>query len=160
MLYMIFAQPTSPFLLGGSLLALGGLALRAYAAGYLDKNERLAVDGPYAYSRNPLYLGSFFIGVGIIVAGRTWFLGVVFLIFFVAVYIPVMQREADDLSRRFGDAYRQYAKRVPLLIPAGRQKGTRGAGFRWSRYVENREYEAALGYAGAILFLAIKINLR
>lgn len=159
-LYLVFAQPTLGLLAGGSLIGLAGLGLRAYAAGCLDKNERLAVDGPYAHTRNPLYLGSFLIGVGMIVAGRTWLLGVVFLVFFATVYIPVMQREADDLRRRFGGAYQQYAARVPLLLPAGGQKMQGGERFRWSRYFKNREYEAALGYAGAILFLAIKIKLR
>ncbi len=159
-LYMIFAQPTPGYLAVGAFISLAGLAWRAYASGYLEKNVRLAVAGPYAYCRNPLYLGSFFIGIGMILAGRTWLLGIVFLLFFVGVYVPVMRREAGDLQRRFGSVYQEYAARVPLWLPASRRRQSEAERFRWSRYVKNREYEAALGYLGALLFLAIKMKLR
>ena len=159
-IYMILAQPTRFSLLEGSLIALAGLGIRAYAAGYLDKNKRLATEGPYARTRNPLYLGSFVIGVGLVLAARTWLLGVIFVIFFAVVYVQVMKHEAKDLSGRFGEAYLQYAERVPLLIPAGSKRIRGHERFCWTRYLKNREYEAALGYVGAILFLAIKIKLR
>jgi protein-S-isoprenylcysteine O-methyltransferase Ste14 len=159
-LYLVFAQPSAACLEAGSAIALLGLGLRAVAAGYLEKNERLATEGPYAYTRNPLYLGSLLIGIGVTVAGRTWFLGAVFLLFFIFVYFPVIQREAEELRRRFGRAYEQYAEQVPLFFPTARHKKPAEQRFRWSRYVRNREYEAALGYVAAVLFLAIKIKLR
>ncbi len=158
--FLVFSQPTVTGLVAGGAVALLGLALRAIAAGYLDKNERLAASGPYAYSRNPLYLGSFIMGVGFVLAGGSWALGVAFIIFFPLVYWPVMRREEDSLRRKFGEAYERYAKTVPLFL-IGRQTANPSSGhFRWEKYLKNREYEAAAGYLGGIFFLFLKLELR
>jgi protein-S-isoprenylcysteine O-methyltransferase Ste14 len=158
--YFILAQPSLALLLAGAALALAGLLWRAWSAGYLAKDQRLATGGPYAYTRNPLYLGSAVMGLGGAVAGRSWIMGVAFAVFFVLVYWPVMQREAQFLQREFPKAFEPYAKQVPLFfpkwprIPAGNEK------FQWRLYLKNREYEAAAGYASAMLFLALKMWLR
>ena len=84
--FLILAQPRVAMLLSGGALALAGLLLRAWAAGHLAKNQRLATGGPYSYTRNPLYLGSALMGLGGALAGRSWIMGVAFTAFFVLVY--------------------------------------------------------------------------
>ena len=158
--YLILAQPSLVSLLSGAAIMLAGLLLRAWSAGYLAKNQRLATGGPYSYTRNPLYLGSAVMGLGGAVAGRSWIIGVAFAAFFALVYWPVMKREAQFLRREFPEAFEPYAKQVPLFfpklprIPAGSEK------FQWPLYLKNREYEAATGYVSAMLFLALKMWLR
>jgi len=158
--YLIFAQPTLPLLIAGSIVALIGLGIRAYAAGYLEKDRTLATGGPYAYTRNPLYLGSLFIGIGLVVAGAQWALGLAFVIFFLFVYGPVMRREERNLRQRFGQEYEAYAAQTPLFLPFGRSIKLRNEKFEWKCYRRNREYEAALGYLAGIIFLIMKILLR
>ena len=161
--YVIFAQPTRTLLDAGAAVALLGVVTRGWAAGYLDKDQRLATAGPYAYTRNPLYLGSFLIGSGFALAGRSLILGAAFLGLFLLVYRPVMRREAEHLRRQFGEVYNGYARAVPLLFPGRLRRAPLSRdedGFRWTRYKKNREYEAALGYIAGVVFLALKIALR
>jgi protein-S-isoprenylcysteine O-methyltransferase Ste14 len=158
--YLMVAQPTVQTLIPGVGLALSGLALRAFAAGSLQKDAVLATGGPYRYSRNPLYLGSFLMGLGFAVAGRSWLLGALFLVFFCAVYWPVMRREESFLRSKFGAGYDAYARRVPLFLPWLPQAPQPGEGFRWAQYRANREYEAAIGFLAGLLFLLIKMQLR
>jgi protein-S-isoprenylcysteine O-methyltransferase Ste14 len=158
--YLIFAQPTVRLLVTGAPMALWGLGIRAYAAGYLEKNRSLAMSGPYAYTRNPLYLGSLLIGLGFCIAGGSALLAVIFVCFFVFVYGPVMRREEAGLRDLYGPKYQAYAAKVPLLFPYRKSGEGSGERFQWQRYRRNREYEAALGYLAGILFLALKIFLR
>ena len=159
--YLILSQPTPRLLLAGGVVALVGLLLRAYSAGYLAKNQRLATNGPYAHTRNPLYLGSSLMGLGFALAGGSWSLGAAALLFFLGVYWPVMRREEEFLRREFGETYDRYAPTVPLFFPKLRAVSTAGGEkFRWQLYRQNREYEAALGYAAGMVFLALKIWLR
>ena len=159
-LYLILAQPSPALLLAGASLALVGLLLRAWSAGYLAKNQRLVTSGPYAYTRNPLYLGSAVMGLGAALAGRSWVMGVAFAAFFSLVYWPVMQREAEFLRRQFSEAFEPYASQVPLFFPKWPRHPTPPAKFQWKLYLKNREYEAAAGYAAAMVFLALKMLLR
>lgn len=158
--YLIFAQPTPSLLAAGALIALVGLGVRAYAAGYLDKMQSLTTHGPYAYTRNPLYLGSLLIGLGLVIAGGRWSLGVAFVVFFVFVYGPVMRREEAGLREQYGQKYEAYAAAVPLFFPRGRSVEAHDEKFQWRRYHRNREYEAAIGYIAGILFLTLRILLR
>ncbi len=158
--YMVFAKPTVPLLIAGSLVALAGLGLRAYAAGHLDKDQRLATGGPYAYTRNPLYLGSLLIGFGLVLAGAQWVLGAAFAFFFLIVYLPVMRREERNLRRRFGREYEEYAAAVPLFFPSRMPYRRSQNEFEWKRYCRNHEYEAALGYLAGVVFLIAKFLLR
>ncbi|MCL5670116.1 MAG: isoprenylcysteine carboxylmethyltransferase family protein [Acidobacteria bacterium] len=158
--YLVFAQPTVPSLIAGSTVALVGLGIRAYSAGHLIKDQALATGGPYAYTRNPLYLGSFLLGIGLVLAGAQWVLGVVFVVFFLVVYFPVMRREARNLRQRFGREYEDYAADVPLFFPFRRPLKPSKTKFEWKRYRSNREHEAALGYLAGVIFLIVKILLR
>jgi protein-S-isoprenylcysteine O-methyltransferase Ste14 len=158
--YLILAQPSVVLLLSGGAIALAGLLLRAWSAGYLAKNQRLAMGGPYSHTRNPLYLGSGLMGLGCAIAGRSWIMGVSFAAFFVLVYGPVMKREAQFLRREFPEAFEPYAKQVPLFIPKLSRTPGGSEKFLWRLYLKNREYEAAAGYVSGMLFLAFKMWLR
>jgi protein-S-isoprenylcysteine O-methyltransferase Ste14 len=160
--FLVWSRPRASLVILGGLIALAGLVVRGAAAGYLEKGRALATDGPYRYTRSPLYLGSFILGAGLAVAGGSWPLALAFLVLYTAVYAPVMRREEAELRIQFGEAFERYVAAVPLFIPGLPKRRNRAAAadrFRWERYRKNREYEAALGYVLVMLFLAIKMVL-
>jgi protein-S-isoprenylcysteine O-methyltransferase Ste14 len=157
--FLIVAKPRPLTLAIGGGVALIGLALRAWASGHVRKNDVLAVSGPYAYTRNPLYLGSFIIGLGFTIAAGRWILGVVFAVFFFFIYVPVMRVESETLSQLFGERYMQYARAVPLFLPRGKRYGDSTqseTSFDMSLYLRYREYQALLGLLAAWTLLALK----
>ena len=101
-LLLFFAKPTTTTVALGCSLALIGLLVRAWAAGHIRKDAELAVSGPYSHTRNPLYLGSFLLGTGFTFASGVWWIGLIFMVYFLSVYIPVMQAETVDLTKLFG----------------------------------------------------------
>jgi protein-S-isoprenylcysteine O-methyltransferase Ste14 len=157
--YLFFCRPTVKLLIAGGAVAAAGLALRAFAAGHLAKNQRLATSGPYAYTRNPLYLGSALMGAGFALAGGSWILALACMLLFAAIYWPVIRREEEYLRREFGEVYDRYAQRVPLFLPRFRRPAG-GEKFQWKQYRKNHEYEALLGYLAVMIFLAFEIRLR
>jgi protein-S-isoprenylcysteine O-methyltransferase Ste14 len=158
-LFLWFARPRWLTLAVGGGISLVGLALRAWSAGHIRKNAALATSGPYGYTRNPLYLGSFLLGVGFTVAsGQPW-LALLFAALFLGIYYPVMRVEAADLAKLFGEDYGDYARAVPLFIPRltpYRDGKTEGVKFDASLYLRYREYQAALGLLIAWGLLALK----
>jgi len=148
-------RPTPLSLAMGLPVGLAGLAIRAWAAGHLEKNMRLAMGGPYAYVRNPLYIGTLVAATGFVIASRRWVLAALFATVFFLVYLPVIELEEQHLRRLFPE-YTSYAASVPALIPGRRAKGEHGA-FRWSRYLRNEEYQAALGFAGGTAWLVARM---
>ncbi len=160
--YFWLARPDEISLWTGGAVVLAGLVIRGWAAGVLEKNRELAVSGPYAFTRNPLYLGSFVIGTGAVVAGGRPWIGAVFLVFFVLAYRAKMEREEGGLETRFGEGYSDYRSAVPAFLPRltpYRPTGKSGRGatrFSLARYVDNREWEAALGAVAAMTFLVFR----
>lgn len=154
--YLLLARPTPLYLAAGSAIALAGLGLRAWAAGCLEKSARLATGGPYARTRNPLYLGSSLMGAGFALAGRSLVIAAAFAALLILIYAPVIRREAEFLEGRFGDDYRRYAAKVPLFLPRLGRAAVSGERFEWLRYRKNHEYEAALGCAAGIVFLVLR----
>ena len=157
--YLIFCQPTVKLLIAGGTVAAAGVAIRAFAAGHLVKNQTLAMSGPYAYTRNPLYLGSALMGAGLALAGGNWILALACLVLFTAIYWPVIRREEEYLRREFGEVYDHYAQCVPLFLPRIR-RAAGGEKFQWKQYQKNHEYEAFLGYLAIMVFLAFRVWLR
>lgn len=164
------ARPTGVGLGVGAAVALAGLALRAWASGVIRKERALATTGPYAHTRNPLYLGSLLLGLGVTLAGGHWVWPVLFLSFYALVYGRTMAAEEALLAERFGDHFRSWAGQVPALLPRWRawREPADGPGatdpgtlqrFSWSRYLANREWEAALGFAAGFGLLAVKWTL-
>ena len=149
-----FSDPTPQSLLWGAPVAIAGLGLRAWAAGHLAKNQRLATSGPYAYTRNPLYLGTLLVAAGLALAARNAGLALLFAGVFLLVYLPVVELEEQHLRKLFPD-YAGYAARVPRLWPRGRRQNFLHR-FRGELYLKNKEYQAAAGLAAGMLFLVWK----
>src|SRR5205814_7386032 len=112
-LYLSRPTPRSIFL--GAMVGVIGLWLRVYAAGYLHKQEVLTVTGPYAFTRNPLYLGSSILALGAAIATRSWISASLLILYFAIFYSMVMRREEKELYARHGAAFEEYARTVPLF---------------------------------------------
>lgn len=152
--FLGLARPTWDSLVAGAAVATLGMLLRAWAAGHLEKNLRLTTSGPFAHSRNPLYLGSLISGAGLAIAGRHLPAGIFILAFFVFFYLPVVEEEERHLRSLFPD-YRKYEAQVPKYWPKlTAQSG--GGRFQWSLYLRNREYQALAGFLVTIGLLAAK----
>jgi protein-S-isoprenylcysteine O-methyltransferase Ste14 len=157
--YLWLAQPTLIAMALGMLLVIPGLLLRAVASGHVAKNEQLATSGPYAYTRNPLYLGSLILAVGFAFAARSWIIGIGMVAIFLAIYLPVIRSEEEFLRGRFPE-FAEYTTHVPRLLPR-LTPATRGqATFSWDLYRKHREYNALLGAAAVFGVLAIKLFWR
>jgi protein-S-isoprenylcysteine O-methyltransferase Ste14 len=161
MLYFWLARPSWRSLMLGAIVVVPGLLIRALASGHVRKNEALATSGPYAYTRNPLYLGSLLMGVGFCVAARSWWVGVALVVMFCAIYLPVIRDEEAFLRRTFPE-FEGYARRVPRMLPrlTVPSAGSEGpAGFSWDLYLKHREYNALLGAAGMMAALIVKMTM-
>jgi protein-S-isoprenylcysteine O-methyltransferase Ste14 len=156
-LYFYYSKPSWKSLTVGGSVAFLGLIIRAWATGHLRKNDRLAVSGPYALTRNPLYFGSFLIGIGFSLAGCDSRILVVFLVCFAVLYGPVMQGEIETLKHLFAEQYSGYRQNVPLFFPRLHMP-EKLYEFSFARYMENREYQALLGFLAALTLLAAKIH--
>ena len=173
-LLFISARPTPSSLAAGAFVAIIGLAIRAWASGHLKKNQELTTSGPYAHTRNPLYLGTFLLGTGVAVAGGTaWFVAL-FATFYLLIYVPVMFAEAETMRGLFAEEYEVYRSQVPLFVPRftpyrasttsggmlpyRSQAGNRRR-FDVAQYLRHREYRAALGFLVAYALLTAKLIL-
>jgi protein-S-isoprenylcysteine O-methyltransferase Ste14 len=148
--YFWFARPSWTSLVAGFAVAAVGVLLRALASGHIRKNAALATTGPYAFTRNPLYLGSIIIAVGFIVAARNFWIGVAALAMFAFIYLPVIMAEEKYLRSTF-PGYDRYASEVPRFLPrltpyrAGAEVDDGSSQFSSALYLRHREYNAALG---------------
>jgi protein-S-isoprenylcysteine O-methyltransferase Ste14 len=144
-----FSRPTLQSILLGALVGAIGLCLRAYAAGYLHKQEVLTVTGPYAYTRNPLYLGSAVLALGAGIAARSWISISILVIYFAIFYSIVMRREERELHLRHGESFEAYARTVPLFVPrltAAKLPGNSPGSFSLAQYRKNHEWQASVGF--------------
>ena len=157
-LFLWLARPTLLSLALSLLLVAPGLWLRAYAAGYVKKNAELTQTGPYAYTRNPLYLGSALAAFGFAFASRRWELVVLLLVLFAVIYGPVILSEERFLRAHFA-GFADYAARVPRLLPrltaAPAPGGEGSAGFDAARYRKHREYNSVMGAAAIYATLLV-----
>jgi len=163
-LYWWLARPSYRSILIGAVIAIIGLAVRASAAGHLRKIQALTTTGPYAWTRNPLYLGSAIMAAGFAVAGNSWWSALVLIVYFCAFYPAVMRNEESELRERYGDAFTAYASRVPLFFPLPPRRSSEhtsaSSGFSFAQYRRNREYQAALGVFGALFLVWLRMKLR
>jgi protein-S-isoprenylcysteine O-methyltransferase Ste14 len=158
-LYFWLARPTWKFIALGAIGIAPGLLIRALASGHVRKNEALATSGPYAYTRNPLYLGSLLMGIGFAVAARSWWVGVVLVVMFFAIYVPVIRDEEAFLRQRFPE-FEAYARSVPRMLPRFTLARTNedGGGFSLDLYLKHREYNALLGSVAMLAALIFKMT--
>lgn len=151
-----FSRPTARALAFGIPVSFCGLALRAWAAGHLAKNQRLAQSGPYAATRNPLYLGTLVAALGLAAAADSAGLALLFATIFVLVYLPAIELEEQHLAAIL-PGYREFASRVPLLLPRWPANwGTEP--FSSALYVKNQEYQALIGWLCGVAWLLIRFQ--
>jgi len=159
-IFLIFMHPSVRSLIIGGFFTLAGALARLWAAGHIEKRVRLTRSGPYAYTRNPLYFGSFLMAFGVILAGQGYWLLPFFALFFIGVYLPVMRAEEYDLGYAYGADFLEYARSAPLFFPKKpkRLEGlaeTSGSQvrFSWLRVRKNREHR------NLISLLAVEVIL-
>jgi protein-S-isoprenylcysteine O-methyltransferase Ste14 len=150
------AEPTRASLAAGLSVAVAGLLLRGWAAGHLAKNQQLAISGPYAYMRNPLYAGTLITALGVVLAARSIWLAVLFAAVFLLVYLPAVELEEQHLREIFPE-YTAYARRIRRFLPIAKWHGP-AARFSGKRYWRNEEYKAALGFLLAAAWLVIRFR--
>jgi len=158
--YVWLAHPTRMSLLAGGVLLIPGLLLRGLAAGHVQKDRELTTSGPYAYTRNPLYLGSLILAAGFALAARSpIILGVLFLMF-VVIYVPVIAGEERYLRQTFPQ-YADYAHQVPRFWLRITRFGNQQGAFSSALYLKHREYNAIVGCATvmAVLWAKLLFNL-
>jgi Phospholipid methyltransferase len=148
-LFELWRREPDPRAVAWSLaLVISGLWLRGYASGYVKKNQELTTTGPYAWVRNPLYLGSILIAAGFAVALLSWAVALALAVMFVAIYVPVIVSEERFLRSTFPgfDAYcRQVPRLIPRLRPAPGVPEMEKGSFSLPLYLKHREYNALLG---------------
>jgi len=163
--FLWLARPNWQTMLASLVLVAPGLWLRAYASGYVKKNAELTVTGPYAYTRNPLYLGSMLIAFGFAAAAWSWIIFLALVALFAVIYIPTIQSEETYLRANFA-GFDAYANAVPRLLPRltaarpnGEASGDMQAGGSFSRalYLRHREYNSLIGACAIYLALALKL---
>lgn len=160
LLYFWLARPTSGSLALGGVLIVPGILIRALASGHVRKNEVLVTSGPYAYTRNPLYLGSLLIGIGFAVAARSWEVGVLLVAMLFAIYVPVIRGEERFLRDHFLE-FDEYARRVPRMLPriVPAHIGDENGRFSFELYMKHKEWNALLGAAAMCAVLWLKMRL-
>jgi len=162
--FLWLAQPTGKTMLLSLLLVLPGVWLRAYAAGYVRKNAELTFTGPYAYTRNPLYLGSMLIAFGFAAAAASWLILIALAALFGAIYIPTILSEESYLREHFA-GFDAYAAKVPRLLPRLTpaefpvEENASGGRFSVEQWRHHREYNALMGAGAIYLALAVRLFL-
>ncbi len=128
LLIIYFAQPALPFILAGTICLVVGEAIRFWAVSYAGGVTRtrqvgapsLCTAGPFRYVRNPLYLGNMLMYTGIVlIAGAPSLLAMLITtwLFFIVQYLLIISLEEETLTNLFGEAYLNYQRHVPRLIP-------------------------------------------
>ena len=160
-IFLVFMHPSIKSLMIGAFFTLLGALTRIWAAGHIEKRVRLARSGPYAYTRNPLYLGSFLMAFGVILAGQRYELLLFFALFFIGVYFPVMRAEEQDLEQAYGADFLEYSCITPLFLPKRPKKleklkkAESQARFSWARVRKNREHRNLVSLLGVEVILVL-----
>jgi protein-S-isoprenylcysteine O-methyltransferase Ste14 len=156
--FLLLARPSWRTMLASLVLVVPGLWLRGYASGYVKKNAELTTTGPYAYTRNPLYLGSMLIAFGFAAAAWNLAIFVALAVLFAAIYVPTIQSEEAYLREHFA-GFDAYARAVPRLLPrlTPAADGSGAGSFSAALYRRHREYNSAMGAAAIYLALAARM---
>lgn len=155
-LYLWLARPRWWSVAAGAAIAAAGLWLRAVAAGHVRKSAEITTSGPYAYTRNPLYLGSMIVAAGFALAARNLWVALILAVLFATIYYPVIRWEEKYLNANFPE-FAAYSARVPRLFPKWSSKSGPPNAFSRELYLKHREYNALIGTAVMLAALAIKL---
>ena len=154
--FIYFSKPTMIAILIGTPLILLGEAIRTWASGFINKNKDLAKEGPYAFTRNPLYLGNFFIGIGFSIMSNNLIILYLFVKVFTIVYVITIKNEEKYLLSKFGDAFLEYKNKVPVFFPVKMTQSNFSLNFDWQLVKKHREHHTRLGVAGCITIFVLK----
>ncbi|MBX3277082.1 MAG: isoprenylcysteine carboxylmethyltransferase family protein [Acidobacteria bacterium] len=162
-LFVALARPDRVSLSVGIPVSIFGLVIRAWASGHLRKNAELTVTGPYSYTRNPLYFGSFLMLAGAAVSGGVLWLGAGLILTFLMVYYPVVRAEEKLMRELFAASYEDWAGATPLffprILPSRSLRTSRDGRFDINLYKRHREYRALLGLAAVYALLLARMAL-
>jgi len=154
---LFFCAPSDfSFYIGICFIALG-LSLRVWANGYVIKTNKLTTSGPYAFLRHPLYLGTMLLALGFSIMLNTYYAGAIFIIVMAMVYYRTIKNEERALIERYKDAYLDYKRNVPVIIPGffPYKKGEKW-GFSFSRVIENHEYKLFIWVINIAIIFRLK----
>lgn len=154
--YIWLARPTWLSLAVGAVVAFSGVAIRAAASGHVKKNAELTKTGPYAYTRNPLYVGSIVIAAGFAIAAMSTWIVVILALMFVLIYVPVIRSEEAFLRDMFAD-FDEYCRQVPRFVPRFTRAYEGTGSFSRELYLKHREYNAVIGTAAMLAAVVIKL---
>jgi protein-S-isoprenylcysteine O-methyltransferase Ste14 len=154
-LFLVLADPTVQSLLLGMPLVVLGEFMRTWSSGHIRKDHALATDGPYSLTRNPLYFGSFVLGLGFALMANSWPVLFGFVLLFGLIYDATIEDEEQKLLKRFGEAFAGYCSEVPRFFP--RISGWRRAPFEWELVRKHREFQTWAGIAGAVVVVVLKM---
>ncbi len=152
-IFLFLMHPSSQSLWIGGVIAVTGACLRLWAAGHIEKGRSLTRGGPYALTRNPLYLGSFLMAFGIVLAGQCYWLLIPFGLFFLICYFPVIKAEEQELFQGYGAEFVEYSESVPLFFPSFWKAPLVPSTFLWSRVIRNREHHTFAGFLATEVIL-------
>lgn len=144
-IFLLLMHPSTRSLWMGGVVTLAGALLRLWAAGHIEKGRVLTQGGPYAFTRNPLYLGSFVMALGIVVGGQGYWLLAPFVALFALFYYPAMRAEEQELFQGYGERFLEYSRKVPLFFPTLRKGDPSASVFLWSKVLRNREHRTIAG---------------
>jgi len=159
-LALLLARPSGLSLLLSLPLVLGGEALRLWASGHIEKTRRLATGGPYAHTRNPLYVGSLLLALGVAAASASSWVVLAVAAYLAAFYPSVIREEARFLRQTFPEEYGLWARDVPLFLPRLSPAGPRTSTFSWSRVAANKEWRTAAALPVVLAMLWARASLR
>jgi protein-S-isoprenylcysteine O-methyltransferase Ste14 len=159
LVFIWLARPSRTSLVAGTLVVLPGLVIRGLASGHVQKDKEVTTSGPYAYTRNPLYLGSLMMAAGFALAARSWWIVAIMVLMFALIYIPVIAGEERYLRSTF-DGYEEYSRNVPRMLPRLTRYGAKQGAYSSARYWKHREYEASIGAAALMAVLVAKLLLK
>jgi protein-S-isoprenylcysteine O-methyltransferase Ste14 len=154
--FMWLAHPSWKSIFAGAIVSMIGVLIRAAASGHVKKNSELTTTGPYAYTRNPLYLGSLIIAAGFAIGSRSWWVVIIMAVMFLAIYVPVIRSEESFLRATF-PGFEDYCQEVPRLVPSLRHAKSNSGTFSRDLYLQHREYNAALGTVAMLGALVAKL---
>jgi len=167
--WLVLVADRYPSMLGAAICFIGA-TLRFWASGFLRKDDRLSVGGPYRFTRNPLYLGTFLIALGGVVSVEAWVMGVALTLFFFFVYDVVIEFEETKLREYFGSAYLRFCKLVPRFLafraPAPKEdlfdlnRSPEAHEFSWEIAMRNKAFEAYWSFLGLMGFICLVVYVR
>ena len=159
-LALLLARPSGLSIVLSLPLVLGGEALRLWASGHIEKTRRLATGGPYAHTRNPLYVGSVLLAIGFAASSASSWVVLAVAAYLFAFYPSVMREESEFLRRTFPDEYARWARDVPLFLPRIDPAGPRETSFSWARVAANREWRTVAAIPVVLALLGARALMR